>query len=199
MGAYKIPDVKSKHYGKYLDEMPSQDGKTIAITGTTTGLGNITARSILKKGGHVILLNRPSERATAAADTLREECREVPTAKVTEVACDLQSVASVEAAAEQVKKACAAEGLDALVLNAGTLSGVGVMEYSAMPGTRNPVLARLSHNSSSALQESWQCQTPAPRTDFRWRCKQIICPSSCLQAESCLCSRWLLHVLGLPA
>lgn len=33
MSSYKIPEVKNVHYEKYLDQMPSMEGKVIAITG----------------------------------------------------------------------------------------------------------------------------------------------------------------------
>lgn len=37
---YTVPNVKNKHYENYVDQMPSCDAKTFAITGTTTGTHN---------------------------------------------------------------------------------------------------------------------------------------------------------------
>jgi len=36
-GKFKVPDVKSKHFPKYVEQMASCESKVYAITGTTTG------------------------------------------------------------------------------------------------------------------------------------------------------------------
>lgn len=41
-------------------------GKVVVITGTTSGLGFVAARTIVRFGGRVIALNRPTERADTA-------------------------------------------------------------------------------------------------------------------------------------
>ena len=66
-------------YGYGFDElvasMPSMAGKTIAVTGSTSGTGYVLAREAANKGARVLLLNRPSPRADAA------EVRLTPTPK----------------------------------------------------------------------------------------------------------------------
>jgi NADP-dependent 3-hydroxy acid dehydrogenase YdfG len=58
----------SKYYAEYeRTEVPSLQGKVIAITGCTSGTGLVAAQCAARKGAHTILmLNRLSDRATAA-------------------------------------------------------------------------------------------------------------------------------------
>lgn len=97
----------------------SPQGKCVAITGCTTGTGYWCAVAAARKGAAcVLLLNRASDRAEAAEKAIKAEGG----ARVETVACDLQSYASVRAAAAKLN-AIAAEfgGLDALVNNAGVM------------------------------------------------------------------------------
>ena len=50
---YKKPDLKSLYYDNELEAIPSRNGKTIAITGPTSGTGVIAAKTVAKKGAHV--------------------------------------------------------------------------------------------------------------------------------------------------
>jgi NAD(P)-dependent dehydrogenase (short-subunit alcohol dehydrogenase family) len=114
---FPVPNIASHHYDDYLAKMPSMVDQTIAITGATTGLGFVAAKALLQKGAHVIVLNRPSQRATAALEALNKAC--LRGARVTQIDCDLLEFASVRAAATAVLK----EGkVDVLVNNAGGLS-----------------------------------------------------------------------------
>ena len=54
------------------DSVPSLEGKVIAVTGCTTGTGYWCAHTCAAKGAHVVMLNRPSERAVAAAKSVAE-------------------------------------------------------------------------------------------------------------------------------
>lgn len=116
MSGYTVPEVKNEHYEKYIEEMPSMEGKRVAITGTSSGTGRAIGKAIAMKGGHVLALNRPSERATASSAGIRKDA---PEGKVTDIPCDLMSFDSVLAAVSGVETACEGGGLDALVLNAG--------------------------------------------------------------------------------
>lgn len=116
----KPADVPSKHFPAFVETLPSLVGKTIAITGTTSGTGYHTALTCAKKGASVVLLNRPSERATAAQAKLQEMAG--PGASFTAVECDLQSFASVRAAAAQLNAKFASTGLDVLCNNAGVMA-----------------------------------------------------------------------------
>lgn len=71
--AAPIPD---KHYADFVDSMPSQKGRTLVITGTTSGTGFQAAKAIVSRGGTLLVLNRPSSRATAALEKLKGACAE---------------------------------------------------------------------------------------------------------------------------
>jgi len=88
--------VANKWYDDFVVKLPDQSGKVFAITGCTSGTGYAAAVAAAKKGAHVIMLNRKSERATAAQAKLAED---VPGAKITAIDCDLQSFESVKLAA----------------------------------------------------------------------------------------------------
>jgi NAD(P)-dependent dehydrogenase (short-subunit alcohol dehydrogenase family) len=81
------------------DHTRDMTGRVAAITGTTSGTGYVCAREIAKKGGTVLLLNRESGRATASLERLREE---VPGGKFESIVCDLQDLASVRRAADEI-------------------------------------------------------------------------------------------------
>eukprot|EP00961_Rhodomonas_salina_P286244 3867660-Rhodomonas_salina.1 len=93
-------------------------GKIVAITGCTSGTGQIAARTIAKKGGEIIMLNRPSERADKALKQLMEE---VPGVKACLIPCDNGDLASVKEAAKQIREKYP-DGIDVLCNNAGVMA-----------------------------------------------------------------------------
>lgn len=109
------PPPPSRYYDEVVETLPRLDGLTVAVTGSTSGTGEVYARTAGRLGARVIVLNRPSARADAATDRLRDGG-----ADVVPVACDLQSFESVRDAGEQVR-AVAAGGLDVLCNNAGVM------------------------------------------------------------------------------
>lgn len=92
-------------------------GKTVAITGTTSGTGFVCARELAKAGATVILLNRESDRAEAALIDLQAE---LPSAKFDAVTCNLQDFGSVRAAIATIKERY--DVLDVLCNNAGVMA-----------------------------------------------------------------------------
>jgi NAD(P)-dependent dehydrogenase (short-subunit alcohol dehydrogenase family) len=67
-------------------------GKTVAVTGCTTGTGLVLARVCAERGARVLMLNRASTRAQTAL----QELSAIPGAgQVSFVECDLSSFASV--------------------------------------------------------------------------------------------------------
>ena len=92
-------------------------GKVAAVTGTTSGTGYVCARELARKGAHVILLNRESERSANALKNLQNE---VPEGKFEAVSCDLQNFDSVRNAASSIKSNH--QVLDVLVNNAGVMA-----------------------------------------------------------------------------
>jgi len=112
-------EVTTRWFDEYFKkEMPSLEGKKIAITGTTSGVGFCVATACLKKGAEVFVLNRPSKRAEESLGKIRAA---VPGGKIEAIACDLQSFASVRQAAKELNAKCAQGGLDVLSLNAGIM------------------------------------------------------------------------------
>ena len=116
--SYKKPDLKSLYYDKEMKKIPSLDGKTIAITGTTSGTGFIAAKTVAGKGARTLLLNRKTDRSKKSYDLLKELC---PKANFVDIECDLQSFKSVKKAAETIIDSCK-DGLDALCNNAGVMA-----------------------------------------------------------------------------
>jgi hypothetical protein len=123
MGAstYSKPAViQSKWFPEFEKTVPNLQGKTIAVTGTTSGTGFVLAKTCAKKGANVILLNRPSERSTSSAAAITAEA--APGAVITAIDCDLQSFDSVRNASKAVNDLCKTSGLDVLVNNAGVMA-----------------------------------------------------------------------------
>jgi NAD(P)-dependent dehydrogenase (short-subunit alcohol dehydrogenase family) len=118
MNSYKKPNLKSIYYDKVVSEIPSLSGKTIAITGTTSGTGLVAAQNVAKKGARVLLLNRKSDRSKKSYDLLKETC---PEADIINVECDLQNFSSVKKAAKIIIDKYK-NGLDVLCNNAGVMA-----------------------------------------------------------------------------
>ena len=115
---YKKPNLKSLYFDDEVQKISSLQGKTIAITGTTTGIGFVAARTVANKGARALLLNRKSERSKSSYDQLKKEN---PGANIVNIECDLQSFDSVRKAALRVIDLCQ-DGLDSLCNNAGIMA-----------------------------------------------------------------------------
>ncbi|MEO1222271.1 MAG: SDR family NAD(P)-dependent oxidoreductase [Pseudomonadota bacterium] len=92
-------------------------GKTVLITGGSSGLGQETARAMSAKGAHVIIAARnpaQMEEAVAAIKT------EVPEADLETLTCDLASLESIKAASAQAKERFGK--IDILINNAGVMA-----------------------------------------------------------------------------
>ncbi len=87
------------------------------ITGTTHGIGRVTARELAAAGFTVVMLCRDIEAATEVGE---EILRAVASARVHALRCDLASLASVRACAEEVRRNFASVAL--LINNAGMVS-----------------------------------------------------------------------------
>ena len=86
--------------------------KTVAITGSTGGLGQRICARLIEKGCDLILVDRNLKKSTALADALKKI---EPKAQIRLVTCDLTDVESVKAAA----KSLCEMGAEALILNSG--------------------------------------------------------------------------------
>ncbi len=99
-----------------LASVSDQAGRTAVVTGANTGIGYETARALAQLGATVILACRDAGKAERTADRIRAG---EPRGRVEVVLLDLASLASVRAAAEEIRSA--APSLDLLVSNAGVM------------------------------------------------------------------------------
>lgn len=109
--------VKTKLYPKFVEGLPNVSGKVFVITGTTSGTGNVAARTVAKLGGETVLLNRQSERSTTSLAAMKED---YPDAKFVPIECDLQSFASVKKAIAEIKSKYSS--IYCLACNAGIMA-----------------------------------------------------------------------------
>ena len=93
----------------------SLDGKTVAITGATGGLGGELCRYLLSLGASPVLLDRNRKKSDALRDALLVE---YPDATITQIPLDLSEMSSVRAACEALE----ALPIDVFIHNAGAYS-----------------------------------------------------------------------------
>ncbi|KGI66635.1 SDR family NAD(P)-dependent oxidoreductase [Mycolicibacterium rufum] len=97
-------------------DIPDQTGRTAVITGANTGLGYETAAALAAKGARVVIAVRNLDKGK---DAVRRIQQTTPEATVELQELDLSSLASVRAAADQLKNDHAT--IDLLVNNAGVM------------------------------------------------------------------------------
>lgn len=103
-------------YSKWLTKNTHRlEGKTVAISGSTGGLGKHICRYLAFLGARLILLDRNRERSAANKHAIESE---FPGTHVSLISLDLVDIASVAQATEQLKK----EPIDYLIHNAGAYS-----------------------------------------------------------------------------
>lgn len=99
------------------DDMPDQSGRTVLITGATSGLGLRSAEALAAKGAKVLLGARNETKAAAA---LEQVAALATGAEPAVVQLDLADLASVRACAEDV--ASTYGQIDVLMNNAGVMA-----------------------------------------------------------------------------
>ena len=99
-----------------LDDMPSQKGRTILITGTG-GLGFEDALALVRAGGDVIIAGRNPTKGAEAVRRIKERS---PQASVALEIVDLGDLASIEALAKRLKET--RNRIDVLINNAGVMT-----------------------------------------------------------------------------
>jgi NAD(P)-dependent dehydrogenase (short-subunit alcohol dehydrogenase family) len=91
-------------------------GKTVVITGASSGIGLETARALAAKGATITMVVRSQERGDAAIASIRSG---VPDAQIDLVRADLYSLAEVRTAAAELR--AKHPRIDVLVNNAGLI------------------------------------------------------------------------------
>lgn len=97
--------------------IPSQDNKVAIVTGANSGIGYETAKALAAKNAIVILACRNLDKATTAAQNIRQA---VPNAKLEVLQLDLADQASVHQFADNFKAKY--DRLDLLINNAGVMA-----------------------------------------------------------------------------
>lgn len=109
-------------------------GRTILITGATSGLGAAAARQLASMGATLVLLGRDEERTSAAAATLSAEA----SAPVDHVVCDMGDLAAVRSAASDIR--ASHPEVDTVIHNAGALAAQRTL---APDGTEQTVASQV--------------------------------------------------------
>ena len=102
---------------------PDLSGRTILITGASSGLGRASAHALAARGATVVLAARSDARAQCVLDEIRGAH---PAVRAEFLELDLASLASVRAAAERVL--ASGQRLDVLMNNAGIAGTSGLTD-----------------------------------------------------------------------
>ena len=108
--------VRSRLFRWRPAESDSLAGRTIVITGPTSGLGREAASSFARMGARLVLVGRDAERLEATAGELRDGS---PGAEIAWVVADMASLESVHNAVGQILER--APRIDVIVDNAGAM------------------------------------------------------------------------------
>lgn len=98
------------------DNIPSQEGKTVIITGASSGLGKEATKVLAQKQAKVIMAVRNTEKAKKVVEQI---VKEVPNAIIEIRSLDLGSLDSIKAFAKEIDNEI--EHLDILINNAGVM------------------------------------------------------------------------------
>jgi NAD(P)-dependent dehydrogenase (short-subunit alcohol dehydrogenase family) len=164
MGATQsvVPVVANKHYDSVMASIPDAAfaGATVAITGCSSGVGKEAALAAAERGAaRIFMLNRASERASAAENAVRAKATASITVKT--IACDLMSFASVRAAAKELVAVAGPDGVHVLLLNAGVMAcdeQATADGYDVQMQTNHLSHFLLAHDCMPALEKAAQAR-----------------------------------------
>lgn len=109
------------------DNITVLDGKTVAVSGATGGIGNALCRHLAALGARLILLDRNTEKSLSLITRLQAE---YPDLQAEHIRLDLTDIPSVDAAARELE----IRAVDVLILNAGAYH---VPRYTCASGYNN--------------------------------------------------------------
>ncbi len=99
----------------FLKNTESLSGKTVAVTGSTGGLGVWLCKHLAHLGADLLLLNRSKEKTQKQIDGLKSK---FPNVKAEFIPCDLSDIKSVKSATDILSENCP----DVIIHNAGAYS-----------------------------------------------------------------------------
>ena len=100
-------------------QIPSQQGRRVLITGANSGIGFEAALELARHGAEIILPARTEAKADAAIARIRAQ---VPSAKLIPEILDLADLRSVHSFAQRVVEMFPGRSLDLLINNAGVMA-----------------------------------------------------------------------------
>ena len=104
------------NYKKWLsDNAEKLSGKTVAVTGSTGGIGVWLCRHLASLGANLILMNRSKTKSDEQIGDLKREFTDI---KISYIPLDLSDIKSVKAATDILKADCP----DVIIHNAGAYS-----------------------------------------------------------------------------
>ena len=101
-----------------IADAPDQRGRTVLVTGATSGLGLETARALASRGARVLVAGRDAARTDAAVGEVSAAAADGGSGEPVQL--DLASLAGIAAAADDVRSRV--DALDVLVNNAGVMA-----------------------------------------------------------------------------
>jgi NAD(P)-dependent dehydrogenase (short-subunit alcohol dehydrogenase family) len=141
-----------KHWN--IDNIPNQNGKTVLITGGSSGIGLACTKALASKGAEIIILGRNKEKGATAINSIKNI---VPNAKVEFQPLNLGDLSKINVFVNNITGRL--EKLDILINNAGIMMpakreltadgfesqfGVNYLSHFALTGLLLPLLKRTS-------------------------------------------------------
>lgn len=141
-----------------IDNLFSVRGKTVVITGGTSGLGLIMAEGLLKNGANVLIASRKQSNCDAALEELS------PLGKVHGVAADISTAEGRKVLVDFVETNYS--GINVLINNAGTNYGAKLEDYpdegfEKVINTNLSAVFSLSRDLTPHLEKSASAEDPA--------------------------------------
>src|SRR5438128_1222633 len=122
--SYSGPNMVESRQERYIMANSSMQGKVCLVTGTSAGIGKVTARELARMGATVVMICRNRAKGEAVQAEIKEASGN---AQVDLIVADLSSLAEVRRAVSEFKQRYTQ--LHVLINNAGGING----EYKVTP------------------------------------------------------------------